>query len=80
MGGFYLYLAPNERRAGRELGCLFQGDQPLKILVHGDLLLDRGELDQLIGHLVGVQWVGWALVLDLRRQQGQEGIEIAPES
>ena len=50
--------------------------QALEVLVHGDLLFDRSELHQLIGHLVGVQGVGRRLVLQLRRQQRQEGIEI----
>ena len=77
--GLNFHLLADQRRGGGQLGRLFQAQQALQVLVHGDLLFYRGELHQLIGHLVSIQRIGRALVLDLRGQQRQEGIEIPPE-
>src|SRR5215208_5159723 len=54
----------DRRQEGRERGVRFQ------------LLLDRGELHELLRELVGVERVERALVLELRREQHQEGIEV----
>src|SRR6516162_3003084 len=56
---------------------LLQRDQRAQRRVHVDLLLDRGELDELLGELVGVERRKWVLVLKLRGEQYQEGIEVA---
>ena len=41
-----------------------------------ELLLDAGELHELLGELVGVERIERVLVLQLRRQQRQKGLEI----
>ena len=54
-------------------------DQRLQIVVGVDLLLDAGELHELLRELVGVHRAQRILVLQLRRQQRQERVEIAGE-
>src|SRR4029077_8038433 len=56
---------------------LLHRDQRLQVRVHVDLLLDGRELDQLLGELIGVERIERILVLQLRGQEFQEGIEIA---
>ena len=63
-------------RLGR-LGGLLQRNQGLQVRVLVDLLLDRGEFDELLGELVGVERGERILVLQLRGQQLQKRIEIA---
>src|SRR5262249_22874958 len=64
-----------ERR--RRLLGLLQRDERRERRVHVDLLLDRGELHELLGELVGVKRRKRVLGLQLRGEQGQEGIEVA---
>jgi hypothetical protein len=60
----------------RRLGALFDLHQRLQLLVRFELLLDAGKLHQLLGELVGVERIHRILVLELRGQQRQEGLEI----
>ena len=64
------------QRLGRLRGLL-QRDQRRQRVVGVELLLDAGEFDQLLGELVGVERIERVLVLQLRRQQRQEALEIA---
>ena len=64
---------------GRLRGLLHR-DQRLHVGVHVDLLLDRGEFDQLLSELTGIERGERILVLQLRGQQLEKGIEIAGES
>ena len=48
-----------------------------ELIVGLELLLDAGELDELLGELVGVQRIERVLVLQLRRQELQEGLEVS---
>src|SRR6202034_3745440 len=50
-----------QRRGG--FRCLLQRDQGLHVGVHIDLLFDRGEFDELLGELIGVERVERVLVL-----------------
>ena len=68
--------ADQAERGGRLRGLL-QRDQSGKRVVRLELLLDLGELDQLLGELVGVERIERVLVLQLRGEQLQEGGEIA---
>jgi len=61
------------------LGGLLQRDQRGQLIVGLELLLDRSELHQLLSELVGVQWIERILVLQLRRQQCQEGLKVSSE-
>ena len=58
-------------RGGR-LRHLLDADERGELRVHLHLLLDLGELDELLGELVGVERLQRVLVLELRGQQGQE--------
>jgi hypothetical protein len=49
----------------------------LQVGVHVDLLLDRSKFDQLLRKLIGIERIEWILILQLRRQELQERIEIA---
>ena len=60
----------------RRLGALFDFDQRLQLIVRFELLLDAGKLHELLGELVGVERIERVLVLQLRGQQRQEGLEI----
>jgi hypothetical protein len=44
--------------------------------VDADLLFDAGELHQLFGELVRVHRLERVLVLDLRGEDGEEGVEV----
>ena len=44
------------------------------------MLLDPGELHELLGELVGVERIERVLVLELRGQQRQKGLEIAGDA
>ena len=59
------------------LGRLLHGDEALQVGVHVDLLLDRSKFDQLLRKLIGIERIEWILILQLRRQELQERIEIA---
>ena len=61
-----------EAHRGGRLRRLLQLDQRGELLVHVDLLLDLGELHELLGELVGVERFERVLVLQLRGQQPQE--------
>ena len=69
-------LADEAERLGRLRGLL-QRYQRRQRVVGVELLLDAGEFDQLLGELVGVERIERVLVLQLRRQQGQEALEVA---
>ncbi len=59
--------------------ALLQRNQRLQVGIHVDLLLDRGELDELLGELVGIERIERILVLQLRGEEREEFIEIAGE-
>ena len=61
------------------LRALLDFDQRLELIVLLELLLDAGKLHELRGELVGVERIQRVLVLQLRRQQRQEGLEIVRE-
>ena len=58
------------------LSHLLQRDEGLQLRIHVHLLLDAGELDELLGELVGVERVERILILELGGQQRQEGLEV----
>src|SRR5262249_26874679 len=62
---------------GRRLRGLLDRDERGELIVLLHLLLDLRELDELGGELVGVERVKRILVLELGRQQGEEGREVA---
>ena len=67
---------------GRRLGGLgvgLQRDQLFQVAVGIDLLFDHGELDQLVSELGRVHGRQRVLVLELRRQHVEEGVEIRPQ-
>jgi hypothetical protein len=70
------FLADKAQRLGR-LGSLLQRHQGGELGVGLELLLDLSELHELLRELVGVERTGRVLVLELRREQRQEGLEIA---
>ena len=59
-------------------GCRvqLQGEKVIELLVGVDLLFNAGESDQLLGKLCRVHRVQRILVLQLRRQQGQELVKV----
>ena len=63
------------------VGCVdsLQRNERGQLVVLLELLLDLRELHELLGELVGVERVERVLVLELRRQQCQEGLEIRRE-
>ena len=69
-------LADEAERLGRLRGLL-KRYQRGELVVGLELLLDGSKFDQLLGELVGVQRIQRVLVLQLRGQQRQEGLEIA---
>src|SRR6202021_1427835 len=69
-------LADESQRL-RRLRGLLQGYQRRQRVVGVELLLDAGEFDELLGKLVGVERIEWILILQLRRQQGQEALKVA---
>jgi len=58
------------------LRSLLQRDQGGQRIVGVDLLLDAGELDQLLSKLVGVERAQRILILQLSRQQLQEALKV----
>ena len=66
------------QRRGCLAGLLHRNER-LEVGVHVDLLLDGGKFDELLGKLIGVEWVQRILILQLGGQKLQKGIEIAGE-
>ena len=69
----------DEAQCLRRLRGLLHRDQGRQVFVGLELLLDAGELHQLLGELVGVERIERVLVLQLGRQQGQEALEVSGE-
>jgi hypothetical protein len=61
------------------LGGLLQRYQRGQLIIGLELLLNGGELHQLLGELVGIQRIERILVLQLRRQQRQKGLKVSRE-
>ncbi len=72
-------LADEHQRLGRLRGLL-DLHQRGELIVGLELLLDLRELHELLGELVGVQRIERVLVLQLRGQQQQEGLEIVRDA
>ena len=68
---------PTNSSAGGVLRGLLQRDQRGELVVGFELLLDLRELHELRGELVGVERIERVLVLELRGEQRQEGLEVA---
>ena len=69
-------VCADKASAVRRLRGLLQRNQRGELIVLLELLLDLRELHELLGELVGVQRIERVLVLELRRQQLQEGLKL----
>ena len=76
-GARHVDLLADKIESGGVLCGLLQRDQGAELGVGFELLLDLRERHELRGELVGVERREWVLVLELRGQQGQEGLEIS---
>src|SRR6185312_5339323 len=70
-------ILADELQRLRRLRGLLQRNQRRQRVIGLELLLDAGELDELLGELVCVERVERVLILKLGRQQREEGLEIA---
>ena len=70
-------VEPMSCNADRGLGGLLHRDQGLQVSVHIDLLLDRGEFDELLGELGGVERGERVLGRQLGGQELQKSIVVA---
>ena len=70
----------DELERGGVLRGLLQRDQRGELVVGLELLLDLRELHELRGELVGVERIERVLVLELRGEQRQEGLEVAGDA
>ena len=70
-------VSPTKLSACVACAVLLQRNQRGELVVRLELLLDLRELHELLGELVGVERVERILVLELRGQQLQEGLEVA---